>query len=65
MTQVFCVTYILSCITKLTPNYSILMLGRVLGGISTSLLFSVFEVQLPTRWALIDVYRGQTKVVEV
>ncbi|CAO2821346.1 unnamed protein product [Amaranthus hypochondriacus] len=39
----YCITYILSCITKHSPQYKILMLGRVLGGIATSLLFSAFE----------------------
>jgi hypothetical protein len=32
-----------SCVTKHFPAYNSLMLGRVLGGIATSLLFSVFE----------------------
>ncbi|XP_009599532.1 uncharacterized protein LOC107788398 [Nicotiana tabacum] len=39
----YCITYILSCITKHSPQYKILMLGRILGGIATSLLFSAFE----------------------
>ncbi|VAH17153.1 unnamed protein product [Triticum turgidum subsp. durum] len=39
----YCITYILSCITKHSPQYRILMIGRVLGGIATSLLFSAFE----------------------
>ena len=39
----YCVTYILSCVTKHSPQYKVLMLGRVLGGIATSLLFSAFE----------------------
>jgi len=39
----YCITYILSCITKHSPQYRILMVGRVLGGIATSLLFSAFE----------------------
>ncbi|XP_052187373.1 uncharacterized protein LOC127798097 [Diospyros lotus] len=39
----YCITYILSCITKHSPVYKVLMLGRVLGGIATSLLFSAFE----------------------
>uniref|UniRef100_A0A2P2LRL7 Molybdate-anion transporter-like n=1 Tax=Rhizophora mucronata TaxID=61149 RepID=A0A2P2LRL7_RHIMU len=39
----YCITYILSCITKHFPQYKVLMLGRVLGGIATSLLFSAFE----------------------
>ncbi len=43
MTQIFCVMYTFCCLTKLSPNYFVLMLGRVLGGISTSMLFSTFE----------------------
>lgn len=39
----FSVIYIGSCFTKLSPNYAVLLFGRLLGGISTSLLFSVFE----------------------
>ncbi|KAK9716705.1 hypothetical protein RND81_06G251800 [Saponaria officinalis] len=39
----YCITYILSCVTKHSPQYRILMLGRILGGIATSLLFSAFE----------------------
>ncbi|CAM6128811.1 unnamed protein product [Calypogeia fissa] len=39
----YCITYILSCLTKHSPNYRVLMLGRILGGIATSLLFSAFE----------------------
>ncbi|KAM6553401.1 hypothetical protein CsatB_014163 [Cannabis sativa] len=39
----YCITYILSCITKHSPQYRVLMVGRVLGGIATSLLFSSFE----------------------
>lgn len=39
----YCIVYILSCITKHSPEYKVLMLGRVLGGVSTSLLFSAFE----------------------
>ncbi|GFX32197.1 molybdate-anion transporter, partial [Trichonephila clavipes] len=43
MCMVFCITYSLCCFIKIFPNYNILLLGRLLGGISTSLLFSVFE----------------------
>ncbi|KAK9082463.1 hypothetical protein Syun_031387 [Stephania yunnanensis] len=39
----YCITYILSCLTKHSPQYKVLMIGRVLGGIATSLLFSAFE----------------------
>lgn len=36
-------TYSLSCLTKHSSDYWVLMLGRLLGGIATSLLFSAFE----------------------
>mmetsp|Transcript_10911 Transcript_10911/g.14208 ORF Transcript_10911/g.14208 Transcript_10911/m.14208 type:complete len:454 (+) Transcript_10911:283-1644(+) len=39
----FCAFYGLSCLTKHVPNFNILLIGRILGGISTSILFSVFE----------------------
>lgn len=39
----YCVTYIFSCFTKHSPAYGVLMVGRLLGGIATSLLFSAFE----------------------
>ncbi|KAK4601212.1 hypothetical protein RGQ29_010682 [Quercus rubra] len=39
----YCITYILSCLTKHSSQYKVLMLGRILGGIATSLLNSSFE----------------------
>eukprot|EP01104_Vermistella_antarctica_P013056 TRINITY_DN3887_c0_g1_i3.p1 TRINITY_DN3887_c0_g1~~TRINITY_DN3887_c0_g1_i3.p1 ORF type:complete len:384 (-),score=67.46 TRINITY_DN3887_c0_g1_i3:533-1684(-) len=39
----YAVFYILACMTKWVPDYNILMIGRILSGISTSLLFCVFE----------------------
>ncbi|KAI9136031.1 hypothetical protein BKA69DRAFT_1135560 [Paraphysoderma sedebokerense] len=39
----FCFIYMISCFTKLSPNYTVLIFGRVLAGIATSLLTSVFE----------------------
>ncbi|KAI8929375.1 hypothetical protein BC831DRAFT_444187 [Entophlyctis helioformis] len=39
----FCILYAVSCLTKLSSDFNMLLLGRLLGGISTSLLFSVFE----------------------
>jgi predicted MFS family arabinose efflux permease len=35
--------YSACCLIKLSSSFTILMVGRILGGISTSLLFSVFE----------------------
>jgi len=39
----FCLIYAISCLTKLSPNFNILLVGRILAGIATSLLFSVPE----------------------
>jgi len=39
----FCVIYALSCATLFTDDITVLFLGRVLGGISGTLLWSVFE----------------------
>lgn len=39
----FGVLYSISCLTKHSGQYRILLLGRLLGGISTSILFSSFE----------------------
>ena len=41
--QLYCLLYFLSCVTKHAKDYWVLMLGRVLGGVATSLLFSSFE----------------------
>mmetsp|Transcript_6689 Transcript_6689/g.10544 ORF Transcript_6689/g.10544 Transcript_6689/m.10544 type:complete len:438 (-) Transcript_6689:2567-3880(-) len=40
---IFTVLYALCCLNKHSSNFSFLVLGRVLGGIATSILFSVFE----------------------
>lgn len=39
----YCALYSLSCLTKHSPDFRILLLGRVLGGIAYSILFSAFE----------------------
>lgn len=43
MCIMYSVCYIIACCTKMVPEYWTLMLGRFLSGVSTSLLFSVFE----------------------
>jgi MFS family permease len=40
---IFCVTYTLTCVCIQFSFLPILLLGRVLGGISTSILYSAFE----------------------
>ena len=39
----FCITYALTCALIQLPYFPVLILGRFLGGVSTSILFSVFE----------------------
>ncbi|ELK34573.1 Major facilitator superfamily domain-containing protein 5 [Myotis davidii] len=39
----FSLTYSLCCLTKLSRDYFVLLVGRALGGLSTTLLFSAFE----------------------
>ena len=43
MALTFCVLYSFCCLTKLSSQFFWLFLGRVFGGISTSMLFSTFE----------------------
>lgn len=40
---VFTVVYSLGCLLKLSNSYFVLIVGRVLGGVATALLFSAFE----------------------
>lgn len=39
----YCVGYIAACGTKFIPNFTVLLIGRILSGVSTSLLFATFE----------------------
>jgi len=39
----YCMVYLGHCFTKHMNNFFVLTIGRILGGISTSLLFSVFD----------------------
>ncbi|TMW60742.1 hypothetical protein Poli38472_000784 [Pythium oligandrum] len=45
---VFCILEIIINVLENIPNMTVLLLGRVLGGVSTSLLFSAFESWLVT-----------------
>lgn len=39
----YCAVYMLSCATKHSSRFSVLFLGRLCGGVATSILFSAFE----------------------
>jgi len=41
--MVFCVTYAVTCMCITVPSLPVLFFGRVLGGLSTSILYSAFE----------------------
>ena len=51
----FCIIYSLSCLLTLSSNILTLFVGRVLGGIGTTLLFTVFEA-----WLVAEFNRTQT-----
>ncbi|XP_075218609.1 molybdate-anion transporter-like [Lycorma delicatula] len=56
----FGILYASCCLTKMSPQFNVLFFGRILGGISTSILFSTFEAwyvnehlnyyKLPPEW---------------
>ncbi|KAI1073445.1 DUF791-domain-containing protein [Whalleya microplaca] len=46
----FCVMYAISCFCTITPVVPVLFLGRILGGISTSILFTVFDSWMVTNF---------------
>ncbi|KAG8779899.1 hypothetical protein FRC15_009859 [Serendipita sp. 397] len=50
--RIFCLTYAGSCLVIQQPFFPLLLVGRLLGGISTAILFSVFE-----SW-LVAAYQG-------
>ncbi|KAI1141296.1 DUF791-domain-containing protein [Hypoxylon sp. FL0543] len=46
----FCLLYAMSCFFTVIPSVPVLFLGRILGGISTSILFSVFDSWMVTNF---------------
>lgn len=47
---VFCFTYSMACFATLVPNLPTLFLGRLLGGLSTSFLYSTFDSWMVTEF---------------
>mmetsp|Transcript_10469 Transcript_10469/g.25508 ORF Transcript_10469/g.25508 Transcript_10469/m.25508 type:complete len:483 (+) Transcript_10469:33-1481(+) len=41
--MIYCALYIVSCMTKHSPDFYVLLFGRLTGGMATSILFSSFE----------------------
>ncbi|KAL6871798.1 major facilitator superfamily transporter [Trichoderma novae-zelandiae] len=46
----YCVCYAITCLTMLSRNLNALYIGRLFGGIATTLLFSVFEAWMITEY---------------
>lgn len=44
--MLYCVIYSLSCLSVLSGDFTVLFIGRALGGVSTTLLFTVFDAWL-------------------
>ncbi|KAI1772312.1 DUF791-domain-containing protein [Hypoxylon cercidicola] len=51
--MVFCLLYAMSCFFTVIPVLPLLYLGRILGGISTSILFSVFDSWMVTNFRVL------------
>jgi MFS family permease len=51
---VYCIVYSLSCLTLLSDHIAVLFLGRVLGGVSGTMLYSVFESWLVSEYNKLD-----------
>ncbi|OTB03683.1 hypothetical protein M426DRAFT_60125 [Hypoxylon sp. CI-4A] len=50
MCMIFCLLYAMSCFSTIIPSIPFLFIGRILGGISTSILFSVFDSWMVTNF---------------
>ncbi|KAK3195961.1 hypothetical protein K4F52_000828 [Lecanicillium sp. MT-2017a] len=55
----YCVLYVITCLTMLSDNLTTLFVGRFAGGVSTTLLFSVFEA-----WMISDYHERGLHVSE-
>lgn len=66
----FTILYSVSCVLKLSRSYGILLIGRLLGGIATSVLFSAFEAwyvhehlethDFPSEWISVTFSKAST-----
>ncbi|RAL62584.1 hypothetical protein DID88_004432 [Monilinia fructigena] len=59
---IFCLTYSLSCFSTLFPSAAILFIGRIFGGLSTSLMFSAFESWMVTEYHKRDIQKAGTSL---
>lgn len=54
----FCVAYLLSCLSVLSDDLLILFAGRALGGLSTTLLYSVFETWMLSEYSFRELHES-------
>lgn len=47
---VYCGSYVVTCATMFSDDLAVLFVGRLCGGVSTTLLFSVFEAWMITEY---------------
>lgn len=58
----YCWLYALSCVATVSGNFSALVCGRILGGISSSLLYTVFEAWLLGELQRVRLASAETRV---
>ncbi|TDZ30305.1 Molybdate-anion transporter [Colletotrichum spinosum] len=61
----YCAAYFLTCLTMLSNNLIVLFIGRLCGGISTTLLYSVFEAWLITEYHQRGLSRTKLKLSDI
>ncbi|PSN75111.1 major facilitator superfamily domain-containing protein 5 [Corynespora cassiicola Philippines] len=61
----YCVIYSLSCLTLLTDCLPVLFFGRVLGGVSATLLYSVFDSWLVAEFNQMDLEEPGSTLSEI
>lgn len=62
---IYCLAYVVTCMTMLFDSIPILFIGRVFGGVATTLLYSVFEAWLVTEYHSRGLDRSQLKLSDV
>lgn len=62
---VYCFSYSLACLSMLSDDRAILFLGRICGGIATTLLYSVFEAWLVTEYHQRGLSAGHLKLSSI
>ncbi|KAH8907806.1 major facilitator superfamily transporter [Coniochaeta sp. PMI_546] len=62
---VYCGMYIVTCATMFSDNLIVLFVGRLAGGVSTTLLFSVFEAWMITEYHSRGLAASQLKLSSV